>query len=38
MGQHGAVAMGFADDKALDALRRFDGDVEKATNYLLDNS
>ncbi|KAH8555774.1 hypothetical protein BGW37DRAFT_418319 [Umbelopsis sp. PMI_123] len=31
------VGMGFSRAQAVDALRRYDNDLEKATNFLLDN-
>ncbi|KAG2180889.1 hypothetical protein INT43_008469 [Umbelopsis isabellina] len=31
------IGMGFTRSQAVDALRRYDNDLEKATNYLLDN-
>lgn len=31
------IGMGFSRSQAVDALRRYDNDLEKATNFLLDN-
>ncbi|OLY78140.1 hypothetical protein AYI68_g7821 [Smittium mucronatum] len=35
---HDLMAMGFSKKQAISSLERFSYDVEKATNYLLDNS
>jgi hypothetical protein len=36
-GLHELLNMGFSREQAVDALRRYDNDLEKATNFLLDN-